>query len=30
MVEGMAAVEIPADMELVYERPDSLTEAHTH
>jgi 2-oxoglutarate ferredoxin oxidoreductase subunit beta len=26
----MAAVEIPADMELVYERPESLTEAHTH
>lgn len=26
----MATVEIPADMELVYERPESLTEAHTH
>jgi len=23
-------VEIPADMELVYERPESLTETHTH
>jgi len=26
----MANVEIPADMELVYKRPESLTEAHTH
>lgn len=26
----MATVEIPADMELVYKRPESLTEAHTH
>jgi 2-oxoglutarate ferredoxin oxidoreductase subunit beta len=26
----MAAVEIPADMELVYERPESLTDAYTH
>ena len=26
----MAIVEIPADMELVYERPESLTETHTH
>jgi 2-oxoglutarate ferredoxin oxidoreductase subunit beta len=26
----MAMVEIPADMELIYERPESLTEAHTH
>ena len=26
----MATVEIPADMELVYKRPDSLTQAHTH
>ena len=26
----MATVEIPADMELIYERPESLTEAHTH
>ena len=26
----MSAVEIPADMELVYKRPESLTEAHTH
>jgi len=26
----IATVEIPADMELVYERPESLTEAHTH
>jgi 2-oxoglutarate ferredoxin oxidoreductase subunit beta len=26
----MATVEIPVDMELVYERPESLTEAHTH
>jgi len=26
----MAMVEIPADMELVYERPESLTETHTH
>ena len=24
------AVEIPQDMELVYERPESMTEAHTH
>ena len=30
MVEKMASVEIPADMQLVYERPESLTEAHTH
>lgn len=26
----MASVEIPDDMELVYDYPDSLTEAHTH
>jgi 2-oxoglutarate ferredoxin oxidoreductase subunit beta len=26
----MTTVEIPADMELVYEYPDSLTPAHTH
>jgi len=26
----MSTVEIPADMELVYKRPESLTEAHTH
>ena len=26
----MATVEIPVDMALVYERPESLTEAHTH
>ena len=26
----MATVEIPADMELIYKRPESLTEAHTH
>ena len=26
----MATVEIPADMELVYKYPESLTEAHTH
>jgi len=26
----MATVEIPADMELIYQRPESLTEAHTH
>ena len=26
----MATVDIPADMELVYEYPKSLTEAHTH
>jgi 2-oxoglutarate ferredoxin oxidoreductase subunit beta len=26
----MAKVEIPADMELIYERPESLTGAHTH
>jgi 2-oxoglutarate ferredoxin oxidoreductase subunit beta len=26
----MTTVEIPVDMELVYKRPDSLTEAHTH
>lgn len=26
----MATVEIPADMELVYSYPESLTEAHTH
>jgi len=26
----MATVEIPADMELVYQQPDSLTDAHTH
>jgi 2-oxoglutarate ferredoxin oxidoreductase subunit beta len=26
----MATVEIPEDMELVYARPESLTEAHTH
>jgi 2-oxoglutarate ferredoxin oxidoreductase subunit beta len=26
----MSPVEIPADMELVYERPDSLTQADTH
>ena len=26
----MVTVEIPADMELVYKRPESLTEAHTH
>jgi 2-oxoglutarate ferredoxin oxidoreductase subunit beta len=26
----MATVEIPADMERVYEYPESLTEAHTH
>ena len=26
----MTMVEIPADMELVYEYPDSLTPAHTH
>jgi 2-oxoglutarate ferredoxin oxidoreductase subunit beta len=26
----MATVEIPADFELVYERPESLTEAYTH
>ena len=26
----MAAVDIPADMELVYGYPESLTEAHTH
>jgi 2-oxoglutarate ferredoxin oxidoreductase subunit beta len=26
----MEIIEIPADMELVYRRPESLTEAHTH
>ena len=26
----MTTLEIPADMELVYKRPQSLTEAHTH
>jgi len=26
----MATVEVPADMELVYKYPESLTEAHTH
>lgn len=26
----MTAIEIPTDMELVYQRPESLTEAHTH
>jgi len=30
MVEKVATVEIPVDMELVYKRPESLTEAHTH
>jgi 2-oxoglutarate ferredoxin oxidoreductase subunit beta len=27
---NVTTAEIPDDMELVYERPDSLTEAHTH
>jgi len=26
----MSPVEIPADMELIYKRPESLTQAHTH
>jgi 2-oxoglutarate ferredoxin oxidoreductase subunit beta len=26
----MTTVEIPADMELIYEKPESLTDAHTH
>ena len=30
MAQEMATVEIPADFELVYRRPESLTLAHTH